>query len=379
MLGDRHIIRFNQWQFAATVLMATLLVRFLTSSWTISLIVSAMLLSRGRLLAELGHISVDGSVMLLVTAWFASMAHYLRTGATASLVAAVLTALAGALFDEALIALALGAPLMLLGGFLLRKRLAKPVLQRLRGLSRRMRHFGPGDTALQPDEAESFVGRVSGTVRWMLGLEFPPHENRHRWPGRHEKGGLFRTIEVPFALWVYGKRRWLKLLGIWLAAALVGAALALGAHQLLASLTEASGLPPLLDLMGGGASADFGAWHRSWLVAFARRFDLHLTLSTAVIITCALQSPAAGLTSFFEGVILVLITCSVLIVGAYLADFADWSLLQSLKREDLEAGVLGALRTRPVAVWIEPVILSLGVAGVYNLMKVLDTRIAERS
>jgi hypothetical protein len=29
--------------------------------------------------------------------------------------------------------------------------------------------------------------------------------------------------------------------------------------------------------------------------------------------------------------------------------------------------------------WLEPVVLSLGAAGVYNLMKVFDTRVAEKS
>src|SRR5205085_2619844 len=76
---ERHWIKLNQWILAATVLMATLMARFITSSWTIALTVAAMLMSRGRLLADIGSVSTDYPVMLLVTTWLACCAHYLRT------------------------------------------------------------------------------------------------------------------------------------------------------------------------------------------------------------------------------------------------------------------------------------------------------------
>jgi hypothetical protein len=47
-------------------------------------------------------------------------------------------------------------------------------------------------------------------------------------------------------------------------------------------------------------------------------------------------------------------------------------------REGFGDPLLAGLTPRPLALWLEPAVLSLGVAGIYNLMKVLDTRIAEK-
>jgi hypothetical protein len=143
------------------------------------------------------------------------------------------------------------------------------------------------------------------------------------------------------------------------------------------ALSGGSGMATLAQL-----ARQAGALHldvSGWTTALLQRFDLHLAVSLVVIVLCAVQSPAAGLSSFLEGVWLALIAGVLLAAAACLSDAADFGLVRSL----VEAGIIDPLAMgvtpRPVMLWLEPAVLSLGVAGVYNLMKVLDTRMAEKS
>lgn len=354
----RVAAKVNQWLFVATVLMATLMTRFLTSSWTISLITAAMLLSRGRLLAEIGTASVDFPVMLGVTTWLACMAHFLRTGAALSLALAAVASLAGAAFDRSLIVLPLVVPAFLLVGFLYRRQLARPVIRRLRGMNRRRREFYAKSGRLPETADASVLRQFSGTLRWMLGMEFAPQSPPGAPRLSYERGSLFRTIDVPFLLWIYWRKRWLRVTIGWLAVF----ALAL---LVFSTLPGADWVVP----KGLGEAL---------LQPLAERSDLHFATSLAIVLVSALQSPAAGLPSFLEGMWLALIALVAVFVSAALADAGDQLLLAKLSAQGIQDGLLTGLMPRASGLWLEPIVLSLGVAGIYNLMKVLDTRIAEK-
>jgi hypothetical protein len=370
------LVKLNQWLLVGTVIMGMMMTRFITSSWTVSLIVAAMLFSRGRLLADIGDVSTDGPVMFLVTVWLACGAHYLRTGAAASLIGAVATVAIGALWERSLVALCLPMPAMLLIGFVYRRRLAGPVLKRLRGTRRRFRALYGGDLApvshgVWPiDDGESMFGRLSRSVRWMLGMEFAPVDREGRWRPTYQRGGLFRVINIPFLLWAYWGKRWLWLSLGWLAAAAAMVSLLVAVHAVIAGPEGWQALPPLKL-----QAVPFGVWAD----ALTERFDLHLTISLIIIVICALQSPAAGLSSFVECIWLTLFGGVALTAAAALADAMDAGLIQRLASSGQGDPLLATLAPRPVVLWLEPVMLSLGVAGIYNLMKVLDTRIAERA
>jgi hypothetical protein len=377
-LDEGKIVRLNQWVFAATVLLATLMTRFMASSWTVSLIVGAMLLSRGRLLAEIGHISIDGLAGLVVTAWLMACTHFLRTGAAASLAVALVVVVAGAQLDRSLAALALAMPLLLLGGYLWRRRLARPVIRRLRGTSHRLaQRWGPlGGAATWPqDDPEGAVGRLTSSLRWVLGMEFPPPAAAES-AGRpnYERGGLFRTITVPFLLWAYPKKRWLRLSLVWLAAGLGAAAMAVGIYLMMAGSDGFAGFGTALAHLDGVERS----WLPSWLAATEERFDLHLTTSVLILVMCAWQSPAAGLSSFLECSWLALLGAVLLCVAAGCTDFVDAALTAGLQAAGGRTpdALLGL---RPAIAWLEPGLLSLGVAGLYNLMKVVDTRFADKA
>src|SRR5690606_17109889 len=55
-----------------------------------------------------------------------------------------------------------------------------------------------------------FLGRAIGTLRYSLGLDFRPPENTN-WRPDYTQGTMLRTIQVPFALWINHRKRWLKI------------------------------------------------------------------------------------------------------------------------------------------------------------------------
>lgn len=376
-LEDRPVARLNQWVFVGTIILSALMVRSVTSNWTVGLVVAAMLLSRGRLLADLGFVSLDGAMALLVTAWLAAGAHFLRTGATISLAAMGVAVLAVSVYDRTMVVLCL-PPVLALGiGYLWRRKLARPVIRRLRGARQRQMRLAAHSAAI-PVEIGGPVARFVATVRWMAGIEFPPVRDPDAQVD-YARGGLFRTIQVPFLLWVYSRRRWTKLVLYWL--------LALGLTSGLAVI-----LLHWVALPAGGLGRDaarlFTAalrhglgrdWYVLWANNLTARFDLHLWASLAVIVVCGLQSPAAGLAGFLELSWLTVVALLVSLGAALGADALDAALVLTLGREHLATALMLGTSPRAVVAWFEPALLSLGAAGVYNLMKVLDTRFADKT
>ena len=374
----RKAIQVNEWILAATVMVAALMTRFITSSWTMALIVGAMLLSRGRLLADIGMVSADYPAMLLVTTWLAASAHFLRTGALVSLAAAVVAAVLAALFDKSMVVLALAMPILLFVGFAYRRRLARPVIRRLRGTRRRLRELTPRGGPVWPagDEVESGFGRFARSLRWVFGMEFPPLDAEGRWRPSYARGSLFRTINVPFLLWAYWRRRWLKLACLWFGVFAVTLGLLVLVGFVLGGPADGTGLLRLAH--GFGATLERADFRTAWASAFRPRVDLHLAISFLILLLCAFQSPAAGLSSFLECTWLVLVVALLLAGSAFLADAADLSIRHGLALRGITAPLIAVLEPRRVLLWLEPALLSLGVAGIYNLMKVLDTWIAEK-
>jgi hypothetical protein len=233
-------------------------------------------------------------------------------------------------------------------------------------------------SAWSGDEPKGVVGRLGRMLRFMLGMEFPAaRAGRVVVRPTYARGTLFRTIDVPFLLWVYSRKRWLRLSLAWSVASLGVAAVSL------ALVAVARGLPldraAAGELIGLARSAWAGVepwlgWSDVWMDPAWQRVDLHLALSLGAVLLCAVQSPAAGLSSFLECTWLALLGCALVFVTARVADGVDAHLLAAL------GSPFGAqLEPRQAVAWCEPVLLSLGAAGVYNLLKVLDTRVAEKT
>ena len=382
LLDDRWAIKMNQWLLALTVLCVALMTRMVTSSWTVALASATVVFSRGRLLADIGLIAPDYIVMFWLSAGLMAGAHVLRTGSRAGLVAMALAFFAATLFERTLLVLFLVMPLLLLLGALARGVLTRSVIHHLRGSNRRLRAVrrsrgiavGGGELGLDHQGAAGggIFARFTHSIRDVLGLEFPLQDTVS-WRLNYERGSLFRTIGLPFLVWAYWQRRWLRLSLAWLGAAALALVLLLVVQRLLGG---PHGLTLLLanNLYTSAGVSPFGAW----LLALLRQLDMHLAVSLGLLLCCAVQAPTWGLPSFFEWSWLLLLAIGLLLWSAFAADSIDFQLVYSLVGHGVSEPTLLHLLPRRLVLWLEPTILSCGVACVYNLMKVLDSRMTGR-
>ncbi len=86
---------------------AALCMRFLTSSWKLTLFTVTVLMSRGALLTRVGWMSLDLSFSFCVLLWFSALAHHLKTASSLSLLAMWFSLLIGSLLDSSFCALGL--------------------------------------------------------------------------------------------------------------------------------------------------------------------------------------------------------------------------------------------------------------------------------
>jgi hypothetical protein len=373
-LDPRLLVRMNQWVFAATVLAAALMARFVAGSWILSLIVAAMLLSRGRLLTDIGTVSPDNLAMLTVTAFLATAAHFVRTGSRLSFAALLALCVLGALVDRSLLALTAGPPALVTLAMLSRKWRLPPPARWLRSSARAI-PLPQSWTGVLAKRRAGVGGKVTGALRWVLGIDDaegdappPPSESSRR-------GTLVRTLAEPFAAWVANERRWLRIAVISLVTGAFAAALVMLCYGYLV----ANGGTPVA---ARGVAFDTNQWLSRWLIWQRDRLDLHYALSLSAVALCAALPPAAGLPAFVENAWAAILTFLLLMVAACGHDLVDWSLVQGLRASADPAlaltGDLYRLVPRPVLQWLEPSALGLGAASIYNLIKVLDARLAER-
>ncbi len=371
---DLQLVAVNKLLLVASIFLATLMTRFICSSWTVALIVAGMLLSRGRLQSSIGTLSPDYLAMFGFTLWLTALTHFLRTGALLSAFAALVGAVVATLADRSLVSLFLCFPVVLTMGYLFRRQIARPVIRRLRIVSRRQRiirglerNQGSNWTAVVEG---GLISRATRSVRWFLGMEFPPDKSPG-WRLNFNGGGLFRTLEIPFLLWAYWRKRWLRWTWVWVFAGLFTAVVFLALAALVVGPESLRQLENLL-IRGAAGQVEAIVW---WWQGLSF-IDAHYAGSLLVILGCAAVSPAAGLPSFFEWTWLNLVTLVLVATAAFMSDLVDFQLLEGLLGYgDAEPWLLG-LGPRGVSFWTEPVVLSFGVVGIYNLLKAADSQIA---
>lgn len=386
----KAFVRVNQFLFCATILCAVMLTRFATSSWMLALIVAAMLFSRGTLLADIGGVSPSYVIMFLLMFAASCYAHFFRTGSRATALAAASTLALGGLVDRALWFQPLVPMALLCGGWLLTRDLfAARIRQYHQGRGQAVRAAALSSLKLeksgllgneQGDFGSQFA-RLAGTFRWFFGMEFEGTLSDQMRAVRQARdgraGGLFKVLEVEFLEWIFSGRRWMKLavlllifvLGVLLTDHVFGRGVTgWSAHGFLTHLF------PVSELL-----AVFSRHSDAMLWMQLARVDMHLIISFFIVILCSVQQPRSGLPGFFE--LAVLVTSMVVCIGlaGALTDIAEyrWAVdhyqLSPEKPLDAVYGIRSWLQ------WVEPLILTMGVAGFYNLMKVLDTRFTGKS
>ncbi len=355
----RDFLRLNQWVFLISIFFATCFVRLLTRSWILAMATTTVLLSRGHLIANIGEISYDGVLMMLVTAWMAVLVHYFRSGARATLVFLSLIVIVGSMFDLVFVILPLSLCVVLVLGFVLRRYLLQPVIARFRSEKKRIQTIiETGGIRLY--EGGVINGAVATILQWLVNRPKVPDESTRDIWQVEAKMRFLGSLTQPFALWVYQNRRWLKLLavafGTIVTAGLVGMVV----------------MRHVYDIGGWRhvASAELWTWARDWLAGLLYPLDLHYAVCLTIIILCAVQSPALGLPNVFEATWVLIFAILFMATASLVLDLMDLTILNSIESSVGRWSILAWTRSTKVFVWFEPTVLSFGLAGFYQLITV---------
>lgn len=385
-LDSKTFVRLNQFLFCASILAAVMLTRFVTSSWMLSLIVAAMLFSRGMLLAEIGSVSQSYLIMFLLMSAFACFAHFFRSGSRWILILGAGLFSLLCLVDRSLWFLNLLPLGMLIFGWLVCRQLRVDRVPAKTADSGRvvktaslssLSHTYKGDFGSQ-------FAKLAGTFRWFFGMEFgrerdlnADEETKSQRPEAIERGSLFGVLKSEFYNWLYFRQRGFKIAALLTLATLSGLLIdALLSHWMTG--THATGfithLFPFSELLSvAGYHSQAMIWSQ------LDRVDMHLIVSFFILALCAVQHPRAGLPGFFELSLLVLLVCVGVALMSTFTDAAEFRWAVGHYKLGISRPLDSVYGIRSWMNWVEPLVLTMGVAGFYNLMKVLDTRIAGKT
>lgn len=344
-LNTNSYVRMNQGLLIISIIMCVLLTRFFARNWLLCLTTAALLMSRGRLITTNGDVSGQSLLMVVLTLWFCLMCHWIRSGSAITRVITICFPMFLATIDFSLGLLCLSVLFAYGSFYLLRKSLTYPLFKKLRwdlSISRKSHED-------EPPNVEDTYGAFTQSIRNMLGWTTPFNWGYRPIKLRYRTGALFRSLDVPFILWLQHKKLWSPLL---MGLAIV-AVLQLGVLTSL-SLFE-------FDLLHTQINMPL----KSWFEAFTMPIDLDIAVSLVILGACLLLNPVWGLTSFWEAIWLLLWSIAFAGAGAFLWDnFSQFGM--HAKVANWKAG--------EVLLWFEPVILTFAIIAVYHLSRCIDQK-----
>lgn len=375
-ISEGKILRLNQAALVICVFLGALLGRLVTSSWLMAAVVAAVLLSRGRLLAEIALFSDLWPMMVLVMTWGVCTAHFLRSASMITLVGSYLAILVGALLNSQLLVLGLVVPVMVVIGYALRPILVRPVLMQIRqeqGVRRSLQKKGAGLLSI-PEWLESPVWH---RLRNMMGLgvnydlapEIPFHQ-------RYQRGGLLRPLVVPFILWIFHQQRWLLVLGV--------CGLLLMAVSWVTLLNGALGdyvLRPLPEIMAAARHLNVGQEWGPWLQQWRGPLDLDLYVVLGLAVWGLWPMADRGLRHYWEFNICLVagfLFTSLCSWGYHLLHrlFASTVTLGGRAAGDWDSLILTSIdRSSMVVLWFEPLLLAGGVLSIWHILQVVGHKL----
>lgn len=372
---------FNYLFFGGTVFLAMLMVRMLSGSWFIGLVAAAMLLSRGQLVAKIGELTSVNSSMFLCTLMMTCFVHYLRTASWITFTCTLATLFLLTSFDIPWIVSLLTFPTVLLSWWMLRRLLSLPTLKLLRSEPRQKapekwpRSDGkPADAILAKN---SQLRKFLRKLRAVFGFESSGGGVPLYLAHAYERGGLLRPLVVPYSFWVLHRRRWLKLMLYGYTLGLLTISLAVLAWLRAMPRIIPLSSTALLEVAQQISASVHWPWVSNWLEALRAPIDLHFAASLVVVFLALFQSPSRGLHGFFETSWVLVTGLSFLVVATFIVDVVDARVLIEIEGEARGWSIYGWSRAPHVFTWIEPTVLSLGLVGVYNLLKIADSRFVQ--
>ena len=350
------MVRLNQGCLIVTIFLCVLLCRVFCRSWVMTLMVAAILLSRGRLIAMSGDLSATSMSMAVTTLWVVSLGHWLRTSSKYSYVFGWLTLLLLIHLQPAFWPASFAIALTLALGMGLRKYSIRPLLEQLRHeqlRERRLLKHVQKHYDREPRRRSYVDSQMMMTLMRLIGWVRPYEWEYRPIAQRMQSGRLLQPLDIPFVLWAYHRNRWRRLLAFSVVIAIVLSVIGIY-NPLGHTLTE-------ID----------HAWVASdqalWWTRYFRAFDIDLIGSLLLIWVAMSRNASEGLLSFWEA-------SWVLVFILLLATFGFWSwdtvlapsLIGSLQRPTGPATVIYCL---------EPTLMTLGFSGVYNLLRLADRKV----
>lgn len=345
VLNTASYVRMNQGLLIICVILCVIITRFFARDWILSLSTAAILLSRGRLITANGDISGQSLVMTLLTLWFCVLCHWLRSGSTLTMLLSICLPMVITTVDFSMGLLCLVLLMASFSLYLLRKALAYPLFGRLRKDLAKSRKDA---AAWSPPVTKSY-GNFWDKVRTVLGWGETIHWAYRPLIQRYQTGALFRSLNVPFLLWIQHKKLWRRLL----------VALFLVSATQLAFLTYYSVFQ--IDISIVGSHANFKEWLQTLLIPV----DLDIAASLSILTLCLFFGPVWGVMSFWEAVWILGWTLVLAVSGAFLWDQASYMGASSL-------GV--ALKAGEVLLWFEPILITFAIIGVFHLARGADQK-----
>ncbi len=356
-----YIVKLNVWLIVGLIAFASLYARFLSGSWTMSMIVALMLFSRGSLVGRADQVTGVNLISLLLVLWVMGHAHFFKSGSMLSLTFLVLVQLCLVMVDPVFIFIGLALPTMMILGYAFKRVLARPMVRRFSLEKKRLQDLGP-----KIYSGNVVSGIMVDILSKLLGVPTEQQSEVEQIGAatRHTRNPLFGVLREPFALWVFQKKRWLRIGGI----------LGSGTVILLVSvLAVRAEYIRDLELQSSWATLSWPVWldwGRIWGIAFLSPFDLHLSISFAIVLVCCALTPAVGLGSLFENCWLLILSMFFVTISTFVFDGRDLLVLNRLAPNTVGWSSMAWMRASHIITWFEPIILAAAVIGVYHLLLV---------
>lgn len=360
-LGE--VIKFNMWVLIAISFVCAAMTRLATSSWPLAIGTSVLVLSRGHLTSQIGVIGTDLVVSLGMTLATTFITYFFVTGSwlafTASAFFCILFAIIEPVSQSSMLALILFLTL----GLLTRHLFAKDILRRLRSERRKI------DDLMSSGRLKVYQGGVAfgilqaftKVLRNKSGEPLSTSTDGYR-------TGLLSRLDGPFAIWISQKRRleWTMAASLfcWIAALCFATFSNFDAYPLESAVKESSFWREWLT-----------TWHLQWWTQILQSLDLHLLLSFMALLFCAGQSPAKGQRSVFEVSWYILLSLFATLVTSWIHDTIDLRKVFFIEKNIGSWSFETWTRSHSVILWLEPLILTIGLIGAYQAVLIfLESR-----
>ena len=341
--GDPHknfFIKANQTVVIMVTILLCLFVRFLTGSWIAALIAAVILMSRGRFIAFVGTVSPIHLTMLLSSFWFLFVCHFFRTGDDKSFFISFFWLLLLSLVDRSFIAGLVILPLFLGFGLLIQARIFSKKI--------------PPVTAHRNDS--SFQSALRFLYVLLVKPQYlPVAENQSFQPG------FLRSSQTSFILWYFRRGYFHQTPMTWCLLSIF-----LSLASLVALYYQNMAL--IFDIKITLSHV------QPWLNFLLNTIDRDLFVSLAIILLSMCLHPHDSFPGCWEVSCFFWFCLFLLLPSAFFVDLLEFQSLNNQSDWDYAHYLKLWSRGPDLMVILEPVILSLGIVGILNFIKILLTK-----